>query len=123
MAGWWTASTLMDCNVGSISQVMFENDELTEVMEFRTEKNIQNESIVWRCIKNNVFPSWIDALFTFEIMQDGKHSRLVFVQNSDDLIYSPRHPDYEGTLAGWEHFMESLKQYCETGAGYPWSKT
>jgi uncharacterized protein YndB with AHSA1/START domain len=119
--GWWTASCDIDCSLGHRSSVRFEKEEATEAMVFETLEFIKNETLVWRCLENNVFPSWIGTTLSFEISSAPKQSILNFVQKSDDPNWK-NHADYQSSKGGWGHFLTSLKDYCETGEGQPWEQ-
>ena len=117
--GWWTATCEIDCTPGHRSAVRFEKEKVTEMMVFETLELVENERLVWRCLENNVFPSWVGTVLFFEISSGPKQSRFNFLQKSDDADWK-NHPDYPSTKEGWIFFLNSLKDYCETGEGAPW---
>jgi hypothetical protein len=45
--------------------------------------------------------------------------RFSFTHNGFDEKWEGS-PPYVMTKEGWEHFMQSLKNYCESGKGQPW---
>ena len=117
--GWWSPTCEIRCKVGQDSFIRFEKEDRTEQMGFRTKEVIENEKLVWVCFSNNVFSSWIGTELCFAIIAKGQSSRLVFAQRSNDPDWA-KHPDYQPSCNGWDFFVGSLKNYCETGAGDPW---
>ncbi len=116
---WWTKTCDVDCRPGGVSSIRFEKKGFTEEMCFKTMEVLEGKKLVWRCTVNNVFETWIGSTLSFEIEDGQKSSLLLFTQESPDKKWN-RHPDHQPSLAGWKSFMESLKNYCETGQGEPW---
>jgi hypothetical protein len=87
-------------------------------MVFETSELKKNEKLVWRCLENNVFSSWIGTTLYFEILSTEKQTMLNFVQQSDDPDWK-NHADYQFSKGGWCHFLTSVKDYCQTGEGQP----
>lgn len=117
--GWWAVVCDVNCKLNQQSSIRFEKEDLTEEMIFKTIEVRENEKLVWLCLANNVFPSWVNTTLTFEIKRNGNKSNFTFTQTSADKNWK-KHPDYNGSLAGWNFFFDSLKNYCETGEGEPW---
>lgn len=118
--GWWTDTCDVNAEIGGVSSIRFEKESGTEEMIFQTLENIPDQQFTWLCTANNVFKSWVDTTLTYELSTDGDHTQLVFCQKSKSANWD-KHPDYRPSTDGWEFFMESLKSYCETGDGEPWS--
>jgi uncharacterized protein YndB with AHSA1/START domain len=116
--GWWTLTCDINCKPDQESFIRFEKEDRTEQMCFRTKEIIENERLVWLCISNNVFSSWVGTELSFEIKKKGKGSFLTFTHCSTDPNWG-KHPDHQPSAGGWDHFMGSLKTYCETGIGDP----
>lgn len=117
--GWWTNTCDIDSAIGGYSSIRFEKENLTEEMCFTTIESIPNNKFVWLCTANNVFPSWVTTTITFAISPTRHGCELVFKQSSEDPKWN-KHEDYEPSKSGWDFFMDSLKEYCETGSGQPW---
>jgi uncharacterized protein YndB with AHSA1/START domain len=118
--GWWTSTCDIDPALNGESSIRFEKEEGTEEMRFVTQEYLPDRKFVWRCIANNVFASWVGAVFVFEIEKNKGGSRLIFTQSSDRKNWN-KHADYRPSVDGWAFFMDSLRRYCETGEGEPWS--
>jgi uncharacterized protein YndB with AHSA1/START domain len=117
--GWWAKVCDVDCRPDGVSSIRFEKEKVVEEMVFKVIELIPNEKLVWLCTSNNVFESWVNSTIVFEIAHKGQNSLVRFIQTSP-IAFWEKHPDYSGSVAGWEFFMESLKAYCETGKGSPW---
>ena len=117
--GWWAAVCDVDCKLNHLSSIKFLKEHITEEMCFKTIEVKKNEKLVWLCTSNNVFESMVNNELTFEIKQNGKESILTFTQNSSDSKWK-KHPEHQNIVDGWNFFMDSLKNYCETGEGDPW---
>jgi uncharacterized protein YndB with AHSA1/START domain len=117
--GWWAAVCDIDCKQNHLSSIRFVKEHTTENMIFKTIEVKNKEKLVWLCTSNNVFESMINNTLTFVITKSGKGSILTFTQNSSDPKWE-KHPEHQQIIAGWDFFMDSLKQYCETGKGEPW---
>ena len=61
----------------------------------------------------------VNNTLTFKIKKNGKGSILTFTQNSSAPAWK-KHPEHQNIVDGWYFFMDSLKNYCETGKGEPW---
>ena len=117
--GWWAVVCEVHCKLNQQSSIRFEKENLTEEMIFKTIEVKENEKLVWLCVANNVFPSWIGSTLTFEIKVSRNKNNFTFTQTSADKNLK-KHADYNGSLAGWKFFFDSLKSFCETGKGEPW---
>ncbi len=118
MNKWWS----MDCDIarepGDISKVRFTKDENKIEMCFRLDTLEPGEKMVWTCVENPN-PAWIDTVLHFSVKPAGEQSDFTFKHTNWDAKWQGQIP-YEQTRHGWEHFMNSLKNYCEKGVGEPW---
>jgi uncharacterized protein YndB with AHSA1/START domain len=119
LQGWWAKVCDIDCRVDQVSSVRFIKPDIVEEMLFKTTEFNTNKKMVWLCVSNNVFESWVGTTLSFELNKDGEKTHLAFTQVSADKNWK-RHPDFRGTKQGWDYFMESLKNFCEAGEGDPW---
>ena len=117
--GWWAAVCDVNCKLNQTSSIRFEKENVTEEMIFKAIEVRENEKLVWICLANNVFPSWVNTTLSFEIKGNGNKNHFIFIQASIDENWE-KHADFNDSLAGWNFFFDSLKRYCETGKGNPW---
>ena len=102
--GWWAIVCDVDCKLNHSSSIRFEKEDIIEEMIFKTTETKENEKLVWLCTANNVYASWVGTTLTFEIKKKEKGNQLIFTQISSDKNWG-KHPDYSGSLAGWEFFF------------------
>lgn len=117
ISGWWS----MDCQVGETvntdSTLKFNKEGTIITMGFRT-LALDAQKVVWECTENPN-PAWIGTKVITEIQPKGDESEVVFSHAGFDEKWKGQDP-FEMTKQGWEHFISSLKSYCETGQGQPW---
>jgi uncharacterized protein YndB with AHSA1/START domain len=118
--GWWTETCDINSGLNQESSIRFEKEDKTEEMCFKVLENILNKKLTWLCISNNVFPSWVGTMITFDIETAKNGTIMIFTQKSTNRNWH-KHTDYQPSANGWEFFMNSLKNYCETGEGQQWS--
>ncbi len=82
--GWWAVVCDVNCKLNQQSSIRFEKEDLTEEMIFKTIEVRENEKLVWLCLANNVFSSWVDTTLTFEIKGRENKNHLTFTQISAD---------------------------------------
>jgi len=115
--GWWAAECDIDCTIGRTSAVFFRKPHILEEMRFVTMDVAENKRVVLTCTANNVFESMIGGVLTFEIASNNAGSELSFCQT---LCGEMSRVELDSVKSGWAFFLNSLKKYCETGAGLPW---
>jgi uncharacterized protein YndB with AHSA1/START domain len=116
--GWWTN----DCQVGSQTgeeaafrfNPMGSGGGMMEV-RFRLDRLAPGEAVQWTCIGQQNNPDWQGTQVTFKLRGQGGRTTLDFAHTG----FAAKTPTYQACIAGWNHFMASLKQYVETGTGTP----
>jgi uncharacterized protein YndB with AHSA1/START domain len=116
--GWWTS----DCEVGGAvgQEAAFRFDPMGDVhgtmeMRFRIDRLDTDRAVALTCVGQKNNPDWQDTRLTFTLSPSGGKTRV-------DLVHSAwreRSKVYDACVAGWSHFLQSLKAYAETGAGTP----
>ncbi len=112
---WWCKVCDISEGTGNYCILNFIKEGNTVVMEFQVTELVQDTKLVWKCV-NNGSPAWINTKLIYQIESNGT---LHFTHAGFDEKWKGL-PPYEDTINGWKHFMESLKNYCETGSGEPW---
>jgi uncharacterized protein YndB with AHSA1/START domain len=107
LSNWWTKQTNGDTRVGGIIQFRFgEQGPDMKVKEMRP-----NESVSWECVAGA--EDWIGTTFTFKLDTNEGKTRVRFEQagwkEADDF--------YASCSFSWGRYMESLRQFCQTGKG------
>ena len=107
LKNWWTVQTAGSPEVGGIIEFRFgefEND--MKVLELKP-----NESLTWECVASA--PDWVGTKFTFHLDTNDGKTRVRFEQSG----WKETGDFYAGCCFSWGRYMESLRQFCQTGKG------
>jgi uncharacterized protein YndB with AHSA1/START domain len=113
IAGWWSNHVTTKPQVGSLTEVRFENGGVfqMEITDLEAGKKVH-----WSV---RLSPhDWEGSTITWDLMPISQGTRLLFGQH--DLFVGPTGYSIEEARAGWEYFLLSLKSYLETGKGTPY---
>ncbi len=111
LSAWWTEQTTAESGLGA--RLIFDFGE--RYHNDMTVVDLEPHSrVAWHV--DEAHPEWVGTVITFDLERDGDVTRLRF-----------GHRDWRETTDffascnfQWGRYMESLKRYCETGAGAPW---
>jgi uncharacterized protein YndB with AHSA1/START domain len=115
LRGWWTPDVSGSAANGGDIVLAF--TEANERIVMHVDATSANAIVRWTCTENTGHPEWIGTQPTFVIrtLDDG-HTEIDF-----------RHAGLERALEcydvcerGWDHFLESIAAYAETGRGMPY---
>jgi len=112
LAGWWTKQTKAKPETGSIAEFRFGDRYFNQMRITRLEPN---SAVAWECIQGD--KEWIGTRFLFELEESEGKTIMRFAHtdwNEDTDMYALC--NYH-----WGRYMTSLKQYCETGKGTPYT--
>ena len=115
--GWWSANCQVGTEIGSESTLQFDKQGMIVVMGFKTIQKDQ-KVVEWECI-SMPNPAWIGTKVRTEVVTLDKGCNVLFTHDGFDEKWVGQEP-FEQTKATWNHFMNSLKSYCEAGEGQPW---
>lgn len=118
ISGWWAKDCDIAGAVGDVSRMRFDKEGTIVEMHFRIDGLDSDRSVSWTCV-SNPNPAWLDTNLRFEIATQGAGVKLRFAHTNWDAQWEGQ-PPYQMTRDTWGHFMQSLQQYCESGAGQPW---
>jgi uncharacterized protein YndB with AHSA1/START domain len=109
---WWSKNCAIAEQVGRESMLHFDKGGQPVSMRFRVDA-IEQDRVKWTCVGHDM-PSWIGTTLEWKLVPAGS-----------DVEISLVHDGWQGAAPemvaqGWNHFLGSLKQYLETGAGEPW---
>ncbi|MDN5202088.1 SRPBCC domain-containing protein [Fulvivirgaceae bacterium BMA10] len=116
--GWWSKDCDITQKVGEESHMRFNKDGKIVEMQFRVDTLQPGEKVSWSCV-GNPNPTWIGTELRFDMEQQGDEVNFSFTHGNFDDKWAGQ-PPFEMTKEGWDHFMNSLKNYCEKGEGQPW---
>jgi len=113
IAGWWTTDAVIKPVVGSIAGFRF-GDQYHNTM--RVVVLDPDKRVEWICLDGD--PEWVDTSFIFEL-ESREGATVVRFTHSDWLEMT----DFFATCNyHWGFYMRSLKTFCETGTGEPYTK-
>lgn len=116
--GWWSRDNQVGENEGDKSLLKFDKQGTIVEMGFQTKELVPDEKVVWECTENGN-PAWIGTRIITEIAPDDTGCRVVFSHAGFDEKWNG-HDAFEMTKGTWNHFVGSLKSFCEKGEGQPW---
>jgi uncharacterized protein YndB with AHSA1/START domain len=112
LASWWSTQVSADERPGGTVRFRF-------IPDFNPEMEITElkpaAAVAWKCVGGAA--PWLGASIRFDLASpQAGHTQLMFRQS-----YAGELPDVVfGTFAyNWAHYLHSLQQYVETGAGFP----
>jgi len=111
LSSWWTKKVSVE---GDEVQFMFVPDIFNPRM--KVTQKAEAQTVHWRCIGG--VENWKDNTFSFDLQGSNGSTRLKFVQNYaqelDDDVYGVYN-------FNWAYYLDSLRQYLETGTGKPFT--
>ncbi len=80
-------------------------------LKWKVVESIKNQRVVWKCIDKD--HPWYQHEYIFQLDENDGKSRLRFShdgwEENDDF--------YASCCFSWGRYLESLRQYCQTGNG------
>ena len=110
IANWWTVQTHVGTKVGDINIFDFGDRYHNEMKIFDL---LPDKRIVWECVVGD--KEWIGTKLIFEIEKKDNSSILRFTHSE----WKEETDFFASCNFQWGYYMNSLKQYCETGNGVP----
>lgn len=114
--GWWSGDCDIPNKVGEVLRVRFTEHNVE--MGFRIDELVPNEKAQWTCIENPN-PAFMDTRIEFNIEKSKNGVFFKFNHSNWDEQWNGQ-INYEQSVGTWQHFMNSLKSFLETGTGQPW---
>jgi uncharacterized protein YndB with AHSA1/START domain len=111
LAAWWTTKVEGDTGPGGIIDFTFAGD-------FNPSMKVTDTGapsrLCWACVGG--VEQWADNTFRFDLEDRDGATHLCFRQ---DYASELSEDDYGSYNYNWGYYLESLRQYCETGIGKP----
>jgi uncharacterized protein YndB with AHSA1/START domain len=111
VAGWWTEETTIDDQVGGFAEFRFGDRYYNKMEITRLEPG---RLVEWKCLEGD--PEWIGTTLVFDLESADGATRLRFGHNDwrDETDF------FANCNFHWGFYMQSLKEFCETGEGTPY---
>ncbi len=108
LSNWWTNQTTGNATVGGTIQFRF--GEMGGP-DMKVTKVILNEKISWECVASP--HGWVGHTFTFFLDENDGKTRVRFSHDG----WNEQDDFYAICSFTWGRYMESLRQFCQTGKG------
>ena len=111
---WWTPDTSLDSEKGR-----FEFNPHEDYVVVNVEKSEPNNVVEWKVTDSKMMGTneWLNTKVIFELSEENGKTNRNFVHEG----WKEETKCFESCTGGWNHFMNSLKSYLETGQGNPFS--
>ena len=112
LRGWWTIEAKADERVGGTAEFIF-GERYYNKMKIM---NLQdNKTVEWECLEGD--KEWIGTTFLFELEEKNGSTILRFSHSN----WKEETDFFASCNYNWGYYLNSLKQYCETGEGTPFN--
>ncbi len=112
IAGWWTPDAELEPQVNSIARFNFGR-------EFQNKMRITGlqpgKCVHWRCLEGH--DEWIGTSFRFDLEAQEGNTLLRFGHTN----WREETDFFASCNYNWGWYLTSLKNYCETGTGQPYT--
>ena len=107
LQSWWTVQTSGDTGTGGI--IAFRFGEMGP--DFKVKELVPSKKLTFECVAG--IPGWLATGIHFDLDQHEGKTRIRFrhegFEKEDDM--------YASCSFSWARYLESLRQYCQTGKG------
>lgn len=111
LRAWWTP----DCELkGEEAIFRFYKDGGGMELQFHVDAAAADH-VAWTCTSQKNNPDWQGTQVSFKLSPTHEGTRLDFAHTG----WRAKSKVYEMCIGGWDHFMNSLVAYLETGKGTP----
>jgi uncharacterized protein YndB with AHSA1/START domain len=114
---WWTTDAEVGKRPGETCYFRFNKEGGAMEIGFRIDR--QDETgLEWTCTQEKNNPEWKGTRLAMRVMPTHAGTRLELEHTG----WQAKTRTYEMCTGGWQHFMNSLKAYLESGVGTPFGK-
>ncbi len=107
LSNWWTTQSTGDASPGGHLQFRFGEHDGPQMKVIEL---IPNEKLIWECLSPE---GWKGHIFTFALDENDGKTRVRFSQDG----WTEQGDFYGSCSFSWARYMESLRQFCQTGKG------
>jgi uncharacterized protein YndB with AHSA1/START domain len=112
LSSWWTKQTVATPEVGGFAEFRFGEQYYNK---FRITRLAPGSAVEWECLEGD--PQWIGTTFMWLLEEKNGHTTLRFRHDK----WREETDFFASCNYHWGYYIRSLKLYCETGEGYPFS--
>lgn len=106
---WWTRDTEAEPVEGSISAFRFGSGAFNKMQV----KNLDKHKVEWECVDGH--PEWKNTKVSFELHEEDNNTKLIFSHYN----WQEQSEFCAECSFIWAYYLQSLKDFCETGKGTP----
>ena len=107
LSNWWTTQTSGDSKLNGTIEFRFGDMG----PDMKVVLIVPNQTLVWECVGGA--DDWIGHQFRFDLDSNEGKTRVRFQQS----IWLETGDFYASCNFSWGRYLESLRQYCQTGKG------
>jgi uncharacterized protein YndB with AHSA1/START domain len=108
LQNWWTVQTTGDASIGGVLQFRFASHGGPDM---KVTEAKPDEKISWECVESK--HGWTGTTFLFLLDDNEGKTRVRFSHNG----WKEQDDNYAACSFSWARYMESLRQYCQSGKG------
>jgi uncharacterized protein YndB with AHSA1/START domain len=108
LSGWWTTQTAGASGIGDSIQFRFGEHGGPDM---QVKAITPGESVTWECTSSP--HGWVGHTLTFNLDENEGKTRVRFSHDG----WNVQDDSYAATNFSWARYMESLRQFCQTGTG------
>ena len=112
LCGWWTVEAKADEKVGGTAEFIFGERYYNKM---KITNLLHNKKVEWKCLEGD--KEWIGTTFLFDLEEKDGSTILRFSHNN----WKEETDFFASCNYNWGYYLNSLKQYCETGKGTPFN--
>ena len=116
LANWWTQDVSAKPEVGSIASFRFGDIFSADLKVIALE---DNRVVKWECVDSSE-EEWVKTDFTITLEETESGTLLRF---SHDNWWKGMTDGFQRSNFLWGYYLQSLKEYCESGRGRPYGKS
>ena len=113
LSEWWTRDTVGNCELGDYIYFTF-GEHAT--FEFQVALLNENKLVNWKF--EGGYPDWDGTFVAFVLSEQNGLTRMEFVHEE----FKDDYEGYGNINFSWAGYLSSLRDYCETGKGKPFSE-
>ena len=107
---WWTDDAEVGRDIGAPAIFRFGTIEVTFLID-----RIDRHGIEMTCVDHKNYPEWLDTHLAFRVTPDGEGAYVDMLHDG----FRDKNGCYAQCVERWNHYLTSLRAYCETGRGTP----
>lgn len=111
LSRWWTTRVRVDPGEGRSIHFTLHGDFHPDMKQTRLERD---RMVQWQYVGGH--ENWRENTFSFGLIGEGSETQLHFVQEYAQELTDSVYGVYD---FNWGYYLNSLKQYLESGAGVP----